>query len=74
MGKETQLFQAFLLYKEADYMDYTRKICPICREEFFVLSEAKEKAVYCNLKCLLESADRMNKIDLIEPLNLIKPF
>ncbi len=50
-------------------MNYVRKICPICREEFFVLDNAEEKAVYCNLKCLLESTDRMNEIDLIEPLD-----
>ena len=52
-------------------MNYIRKICPICREEFFVLDNAQEKAVYCNLKCLLESIDRMSEIDLIEPLDLI---
>lgn len=41
-------------------MDYIRKICPICRNEFIVLNTVEEKAVYCTLKCLLESQDRMN--------------
>ena len=55
-------------------MNYIRKICPTCREEFFVLDNAQEKAVYCNLKCLLESIDRMNEMDFVEPLDLIEPF
>jgi hypothetical protein len=55
-------------------MNYIRKICPICGEEFFVLGNAGEKAVYCNLKCLLKSIDRMNEMDFIEPLNLAEPL
>lgn len=33
-------------------MEYVRKICPICGNEFFVLKTAEEKAVYCTLECL----------------------
>jgi hypothetical protein len=46
-------------------MDYIKKICPICRNEFIVLNSVKEKAIYCTLKCLSESQDTMNGIDTI---------
>ncbi len=36
-------------------MNYIRKICPKCRNEFVVLKKVEEKAVYCTLECLLES-------------------
>jgi hypothetical protein len=49
-------------------MEYIRKICPICGEEFFVLENASEKAEYCNFKCLLES------INIIAEVNFIEPF
>jgi hypothetical protein len=42
-------------------MDYIRKICPICKNEFIVLNTAQEKAVYCTIKCLSESKDNMHK-------------
>lgn len=42
-------------------MDYIRKICPVCKNEFIVLNSVKDKAVYCTIKCLLESQDKMNK-------------
>ena len=38
-------------------MNYTRKICPTCGSEFFVLKDVEEKAVYCTLKCLFEFHD-----------------
>jgi hypothetical protein len=42
-------------------MKYIRKICPICGNKFVVLKCAEEKAVYCTLKCFLESQDKNNK-------------
>jgi hypothetical protein len=42
-------------------MDYITKICPICRKEFIILNAVEEKAVYCTLKCLSESQDKMNR-------------
>jgi len=39
----------------------------MCGEEFFVLDNATEKAVYCTLKCLLKSVDRMSEVSFIEP-------
>jgi hypothetical protein len=42
-------------------MDYIKKICPICRNEFVVLDIVEEKAVYCTLKCLLESQEKIDK-------------
>jgi hypothetical protein len=41
-------------------MDYIKKICPICKNEFIVLNSVKEKAIYCTLKCLSESENTMN--------------
>jgi hypothetical protein len=40
-------------------MNYIKKICPICKNEFLVLTNAEEKAVYCTLKCLSESQGRL---------------
>jgi hypothetical protein len=34
------------------FMEYVRKICPVCGNEFFVLKSAERKAVYCTLECL----------------------
>jgi len=48
-------------------MDYVRKICPICGEEFVVLNYVEEKAVYCTLHCLLESVNRVGEVNVIEP-------
>lgn len=42
-------------------MKYVRKICPICGNEFVVLEEMEEKAIYCTLKCFLESQERMSE-------------
>lgn len=42
-------------------MDYIKKICPICGNEFVILNTVEEKAIYCTLKCLSESQDKMNK-------------
>jgi hypothetical protein len=39
-----------------------KKNCPICRNEFIVLNIVEEKAIYCTLKCLSESQDKMKKI------------
>lgn len=33
-------------------MDYVRKICPICGNEFIVLKKVEGKAIYCTLECL----------------------
>jgi transcription elongation factor Elf1 len=35
-------------------MNYIRKNCPNCGNEFVVLENVEKKAVYCTLKCLLE--------------------
>ncbi|HEY3362615.1 MAG TPA: hypothetical protein VGK06_12595 [Methanosarcina sp.] len=35
-------------------MNYIRKICPNCGNEFVILESVEEKAIYCTLKCLLE--------------------
>lgn len=53
-------------------MDYIRKVCPICKEEFFVLDTASEKAEYCNFKCLLESVDKMSEINFIESFDIFE--
>ncbi len=42
-------------------MDYIRKSCPKCGNEFFVLNTVKGNEVYCTLKCLSESQEKMNK-------------
>ena len=42
-------------------MEYVRKICPICQNEFIVLDTVEEKAVYCTIKCLMESQADLNK-------------
>lgn len=41
-------------------MYYVRKICPTCNNEFFILNTAEEKAIYCTIKCLLDSHNKMN--------------
>jgi hypothetical protein len=33
-------------------MEYVKKICPTCGNEFFVLKTADKKAIYCTLECL----------------------
>jgi len=38
-------------------MEHIRKICPICGNEFFVLKNAEEKAVYCTLECLAKAQE-----------------
>ena len=42
-------------------MDYIRKSCPICGNEFFVLDNVKVNVVYCTLICLSESQEKMNE-------------
>ena len=42
-------------------MNYINKNCPICGNEFIVLNTAAEKAVYCTLKCLSDSQDKINE-------------
>lgn len=42
-------------------MKYIRKICPACGNEFVVLEKMEEKAIYCTLKCFLESQGKMNE-------------
>lgn len=50
-------------------MNYTRKICPVCKKEFFVLKKVEEKAIYCTLECLSEAHDQMkgNEISSLLP-------
>lgn len=45
-------------------MEYIRKICPVCGNEFIVLKGMEEKAVYCTLECLLEAQDHL-KVDWV---------
>ncbi len=49
-------------------MEYIRKICPVCGNEFVVLKSAEDKAVYCTLKCLSEAQGRMNAGGITAPL------
>lgn len=42
-------------------MEYVKKICPICENEFIVLKDVEKKAVYCTLECLLVSQERMEE-------------
>ncbi|WP_410510263.1 hypothetical protein RSJ42_09135 [Methanosarcina hadiensis] len=42
-------------------MRYVRKICPVCGNEFTVLEKMEEKAVYCTLRCFLESQNKMSE-------------
>lgn len=42
-------------------MKYIRKICPACGNEFIVLKEKEEKAIYCTLKCFLESQEQVEE-------------
>lgn len=34
------------------FMEYIKKVCPICNSEFLVLKSVEEKAFYWILKCL----------------------
>ncbi len=40
-------------------MKYIRKICPICGNEFIVLKDMEEKAVYCTLECLSDAQNHL---------------
>lgn len=42
-------------------MKYVRKICPACGNQFVVLESMEEKAIYCTLKCFLESQDQISE-------------
>ncbi|MPM38497.1 hypothetical protein SDC9_85126 [bioreactor metagenome] len=42
-------------------MRYVSKICPVCGNEFVVLEKMEEKAIYCTLKCFLESQEKMSE-------------
>jgi hypothetical protein len=74
MFSEGHIFGATVLGDRCQRVNYIRKICPTCGEEFFVLNSAGEKAVYCNFKCLLKSSSKMDEISSMEPLDAIKPF
>lgn len=45
-------------------MNYIRKICPNCGNEFVVLTAVEEKAVYCTLECLSEYQDELTFSDI----------
>ena len=40
--------------REMNLMNYIRKYCPNCGNEFVVLENVKRKDVYCTLQCLSE--------------------
>ncbi|WP_255334625.1 hypothetical protein [Methanosarcina sp. KYL-1] len=40
-------------------MVYIRKTCPVCGNEFFVLKNAEEKAVYCTMACLTTAQEKL---------------
>ncbi|MDD2439937.1 MAG: hypothetical protein PHD41_06995 [Methanosarcinaceae archaeon] len=42
-------------------MVYIKKICPVCGDEFFVLKDAEEKAIYCTLECLTKAQDEKKR-------------
>ncbi|MDD4248585.1 MAG: hypothetical protein PHT13_05630 [Methanosarcina sp.] len=42
-------------------MEYVRKTCPVCGNEFIVLKKVEEKAIYCTLECLSTAQRRMKK-------------
>jgi hypothetical protein len=41
------------------FMEYVRKICPVCGNDFIVLKKVEEKAIYCTLECLLAAQGGM---------------
>ncbi|MDD3248179.1 MAG: DUF1699 family protein [Methanosarcina sp.] len=43
------------------FMEYVRKTCPVCGNEFIVLKKVEEKAIYCTLECLSTAQRRMKK-------------
>ncbi|WP_196296705.1 hypothetical protein [Methanosarcina mazei] len=42
-------------------MEYVRKICPICGNEFIVLKKVEDKAIYCTLECLSAAQGRVKR-------------
>lgn len=40
-------------------MVYIRKTCPVCGNNFLVLKNAEEKAVYCTLACLTKAQEKL---------------
>ncbi|WP_198143881.1 hypothetical protein [Methanosarcina lacustris] len=42
-------------------MEYVRKTCPICGNEFVVLKTVEEKAIYCTFECLLASQEKIKR-------------
>jgi hypothetical protein len=45
-------------------MNYIRKSCPNCGNEFVVLKNVERKAVYCTLKCLLELQHKLKENEI----------
>ncbi|WP_155400820.1 hypothetical protein [Methanosarcina mazei] len=43
------------------FMEYVRKICPICGNEFIVLKKVEDKAIYCTLECLSSAQGRVKR-------------
>ena len=48
-------------------MFYVKKTCPVCGNEFFVLKNAEEKAVYCTLACLKKALDKFESRGVVFP-------
>ncbi|MHC1755326.1 MAG: hypothetical protein AB9861_07835 [Methanosarcina sp.] len=42
-------------------MEYVKKTCPICGNEFVVLKKVEEKAIYCTLECLSAAQGRVRR-------------
>ncbi|WP_196296682.1 hypothetical protein [Methanosarcina mazei] len=42
-------------------MEYVRKTCPMCGNEFVVLKKVEEKAIYCTLECLSASQGKIKR-------------
>ncbi len=49
-------------------MEYIKKICPVCGNEFVVLKCADDKAVYCTLECLSEAQGSIYNSEILSPL------
>jgi transcription elongation factor Elf1 len=42
-------------------VEYVKKTCPICGNEFVVLKTVEEKAIYCTLECLSAAQGRVRR-------------
>lgn len=51
-------------------LSYIKKICPACGNEFVVLKNAEDKAVYCTLACLLGAQDRVKENEIASSLSV----